>query len=155
MKRPKPNSIPTTVQKTIQTSQSTTTELLVQLFSDRIFIVISQRAGKLGTLLQCKHEHSVIDNSNTYHIETLLGKRDDALSEVYVRQIMERIVKLGGGINNDDSQCPPILLGIALKEATGGEQKAATAAESQKMFHFVIDEVLNLYQESIRVATSS
>ena len=96
MKRPKQSSLPTCVQKVLSIDPQT--EILLQLFSDRIFIVITQRDGKLGTLLQCTHAYSEIDNSHTYHVETLLGKRDDSLSEVYVRQITERIMKLGNGI---------------------------------------------------------
>lgn len=138
MKRPKPNSLPTCVQKSLSNTPST--EIIIQLFSDRIFVVISQRSGKLGTLLQCTHDHSHIDNSHTYHVDTLLGKRDDTLSEVYVRQITERIVKLGGGV-----ECPPILLGIALKEDS----------KSKEIFHSLTDEVLILYQQGIRVASSS
>ena len=138
MKRPKPSSLPTCVQKTLSITPST--EIIIQVFCDRIFIVISQRSGKLGTLLQCTHEHSQIDNSHTYHVETLLGRRDDTVSEVYVRQITERIVKLGGGI-----ECPPILLGIALKEES----------KSKETFHSLTDEVLSLYQQGIKLASSS
>lgn len=139
MKRPNPSSIPTFIQKTLNLEPCT--EIVIQLFSDRIFIVITQLSGKLGTLLQCTHEHSEIDNSHTYHVETLLGKRDDTLNEVYARQITERILKLGeGGVN-----CPPILLGIALKEE----------CKSPEMFHSIIEEVINLYQDGIKVASST
>ena len=136
MKRPKQSSLPTCVQKVLSIDPQT--EIVLQLFSDRIFIVITQRDGKLGTLLQCTHAYSEIDNSHTYHVETLLGKRDDSLSEVYVRQITERIMKLGNGID-----CPPVLLGIALVEAS-----------SQEIFHKIIDEVLLLYQQGVQVVAS-
>lgn len=142
---PKPSSLPTCIQKTLPHTLPSPTEVMIQLFSDRIFIVISQRAGKLGTLLQCTHEHSVIDNSHSYHVETLLGKRDDAQSEVYIRQITERIVKLGQG---GTTECPPILLGIALKPLGKGSDLNA----GKEMFHSIINEVLNLYQEGIRAA---
>lgn len=145
MKTPTPASLPTCVQKTLPHNPST--DIHIQLFSDRIFIVISQLSGKLGSLLQCNHEYSEIDNSHTFHVETLLGKRDDSLNEVYARQIMERIVKLGGGSGgmNVNSCCPPVLLGIALK----------ADCKSQEMFRNIVEEVLNLYQEGIRIASSS
>ena len=85
-------------------------------------------------MLSCSHEFSHIDNSHTYHIETLLGDRNDALNSVYARQIMERLVKLGDGIN-----CPPLLLGITLN-----------GKSSQEDFKLIVDEVVALYQDAIR-----
>lgn len=88
----------------------------------------------MGTMLSASHEYSQIDNSHTYNIETLLGNRNDALNSVYARQILERIVSLGDGIN-----CPPLLLGITL----GGKS-------SQEEFKIIVNEVVMLYQEAIR-----
>lgn len=88
----------------------------------------------MGTILSASHEYSQIDNSHTYNIETLLGNRNDALNSVYARQILERIVSLGDGIN-----CPPLLLGITL----GGKS-------SQEEFKIIVNEVVMLYQEAIR-----
>jgi len=42
----------------------------------------------VGTMISASHEYSQIDNSHTYHIETLLGNRIDALNYVYARQIL-------------------------------------------------------------------
>jgi hypothetical protein len=131
MKRPSPSFLPTTQTRTIQDPE---TELLVSTFADRIQILISQKSGKVGTMLSCSHEFSHIDNSHTYHIETLLGDRNDALNSVYARQIMERLVKLGDGIN-----CPPLLLGITLN-----------GKSSQEDFKLIVDEVVALYQDAIR-----
>ena len=142
MKRPNPRSLPTSLKRTV----SPNTDILVQLFSDSIFVVITQRAGKLGTLLRCIHEHSVIDNSHTYHVETLMGKRDDNLAEVYARQITERIASMDSG----GSTCPPVLLGIALKDGQSVEGK--TGPES---FHHIIGIVLDLYREGIEKVSSS
>jgi hypothetical protein len=146
MKTPTLASLPTCVQKTLSQNSAAEVDIHIQLFSDRIFIVISQLSGKLGSLLQCNHEYSEIDNSHTFHVETLLGKRDDSLNEVYARQIMERIVKLGGGSGGMNmNSCPPVLLGIALK----------ADFNSQEVFRNIIEEVLNLYQEGIKIASSS
>ena len=88
----------------------------------------------MGTMISASHEYSQIDNSHTYHIETLLGNRNDALNSVYARQILERIVSLGDGIH-----CPPLLLGITLR-----------GKSSQEEFKIIINEVVTLYQEAIR-----
>ena len=144
MKRPSPSSLPTTATKTLTDPE---TELLVSTFSDRIQILISQRGGKVGTMLSCSHEFSQIDNSHTYHVETLLGDRNKngALYAVYARQIMERLVNLGGGSGGGVSAdgvigCPPLFLGITMD----GEKS------SPEEFKLIVDEVLALYQTAIR-----
>ena len=131
MKRPNPSSLPTTVTKCISNPP---TDLLVTTFSDRIQILISQKEGRVGTMLSASHEYSQIDNSHTYNIETLLGNGNDALNSVYARQILERIVGLGDGIH-----CPPLLLGITLN-----------GKSSQEEFKIIVNEVVTLYQEAIR-----
>lgn len=127
---PNPSCIPTTAFKTLNGSN---TEILVALFSDRIQVFISQKQGKIGNMISCNHEFSQIDNSHTYHIQTLLGNRDDTLSSVYARQIMERIVRNGDGID-----CPPLLLGISL-------DSKSTQDEFQQILH----EVVGLYTQAI------
>jgi len=97
----------------------------------------------------------MINNSHTYHVDTLLGKRDDTPCEVYVRQITERIVQLGlGGKSSAGAaaaiQCPPILLGIALKKDDRGD-----STRNHEMFQTIINEVLSLYREAIRIAALS
>ena len=115
--------------------QDPETELLVSTYADRIQILISQKSGKVGTMLNCVHEFSQIDNSHTYHIETLLGDRNDALNSVYARQIMERLVKLGDGIH-----CPPLLLGITMNGTSSPEH-----------FKIIVDGVISLYQDAIKI----
>jgi hypothetical protein len=128
MKRPNPSTIPATASKKLKDNK---TDILVTLFSDRIQVLVSQKEGKIGTLLSCTHEFSQIDNSHTYQVETLLGNREDTLSNVYARQITERIVKMGDGVN-----CPPILLGITLQ----------TEKSSHEEFQLIVGEVVNLYK---------
>jgi Uncharacterised conserved protein (DUF2372). len=91
--------------------------------------------GKIGTMLSVDHEFSQIDNSHTYHIQNLLGRRDDPLDSVYARQIMERIVNLGNGY-----YCPPLLVGINL-----------VAKSSPDDFRKIIDEVVDMYQEAVGI----
>eukprot|EP00558_Chaetoceros_sp_UNC1202_P008179 CAMPEP_0197251706 /NCGR_PEP_ID=MMETSP1429-20130617/58273_1 /TAXON_ID=49237 /ORGANISM="Chaetoceros sp., Strain UNC1202" /LENGTH=137 /DNA_ID=CAMNT_0042713877 /DNA_START=52 /DNA_END=465 /DNA_ORIENTATION=- len=136
MKRPTPAALPTSLTKTIENPE---TELCVTIFSDRIQILVSQKLGKIGTMLSCTHEFSQIDNSHTYHVENLLGNREDALNSVYARQIMEQIAGLGDGIN-----CPPLLLGITLK-----------GKSSQQEFKLIVNESLSLYQEAIKIISSN
>jgi hypothetical protein len=126
--RPKPTSLPITLHRSLANPP---TELLLQLFSDRIFLSISQRNGKLGTLLVCHVEESVIDNSTTYNIQTLLGSgcsscnmEEESIREVYVRAIAEKIVRYtrinaGMGENTvsgeEGGACvPPLVVGLAL-----------------------------------------
>jgi hypothetical protein len=136
MKRPNPSTIPSTTSKKLQDN---ITDILVTLFSDRIQVLISQKEGKIGTFLSCTHEFSQIDNSHTYHVETLLGNREDTLGNVYARQITERIVKMGDGVN-----CPPLLLGITLQ----------TEKSSHKEFQLIVGEAVDLYQKAISIAHS-
>ena len=90
-------------------------------------------------MISCSHEFSEIDNSHTYHIENLLGNRDETLNSVYARQIMERLVHLGDGIS-----CTPLLLGITLD-----------GKSSQDDFKMIVDEVINLYQSAIRTIAAN
>jgi hypothetical protein len=93
----------------------------------------------VGTTLSATHEFSQIDNSHTYHIETLLGNSNDALNAVYARQILERIVSLGDGIH-----CPPLLLGITLN-----------GKSSQEDFKAIVSEVVSIYQEGIQIISTN
>ena len=152
--RPKSSSLPVTFVRTIHLSDTQTsnektipTELILQLFNDRTFLSISQLDGKLGTLLVCNVEESVIDNSTTFNVRTLLGSgvarsstdREVALREVYVRAIAERILqhtRISAGVGPNtrlgEDGCPPIpplVVGLALKtfgrEAFGKVVEAA------------------------------
>lgn len=130
-KRPCPDSIPSTFAKHMDRFGM---DLLVSTFSDRIQVLISQKDGKVGTMMNASHEFSQIDNSHTYHIETLLGERSNDLYGVFARQILERIVKLGDGMN-----CPPLLLGITLTSKCNPED-----------FKVIVDEVVAMYQQAIQ-----
>jgi len=90
-------------------------------------------------MLSATHEFSQIDNSHTYHIETLLGNSNDVLNAVYARQILERIVSLGDGIH-----CPPLFLGITLN-----------GKSSQEEFKRIVSAVVSLYQEGIQIISKN
>ena len=138
-------SLPTTIIRSYSI-QSIQTDIMVQLFSDRIFLSVTQLSGKLGSLLSVSVEDSVIDNSRTYNVSTLLGRRDDATSEVMGRQIAERIAALGGnkpGMGGGGAVCPPILLGFALKKQAEGDPA---------VFRAIVELLLQTYKEAIAAA---
>lgn len=128
--------------------QSIQTDIMVQLFSDRIFLSVTQLSGKLGSLLSVSVEDSVIDNSRTYNVSTLLGRRDDATSEVMGWQIAERIAALGGnkpGMGGGGAVCPPILFGFALKKQAEGDPA---------VFRAIVELLLQTYKEAIAAAAA-
>ena len=137
--RPQPGSLPTTLVRSFLID-NIHTDLLLQLFSDQILIIVTQLSGRPGTILRCTVEDSPMDEKKMFHIDALLGKRDDSLLEVYVRRITERIVQL-----SEDRVCPPIVLGMALKGDSGKEPASFTK---------IVDTVLNIYGEGIGVASS-
>ena len=140
-----PRSLPTMISKTCDINGFDTV-LLVQLFSDRIWLSVSQYGGKIGTLLQCSIDESIIDGSTTFEISTLLGKRDDTLLEVYIRQLAERILRLGPKQHSSSSfpsSCPPILLGIAIQD------------RDSNTFHFILQTLLQMYMQGIQSISSS
>lgn len=99
--RPDVRSLPTTIQRIVSSAgkggsnaedAGFITDLFLQLYQDRVFVVLSQYAGKIGSILQVTIEKSVIDNSKTYDVVNLLGsKRDDGILELYARRLLEVI----------------------------------------------------------------
>ena len=90
------------------------TEIISISYTDRHFVIITQ-LNKFGTLIEAKVENVDI-NKNIYHIQTLLGKRDDPLLTIYARQIIENIATYSNNRNNNTSitEVKPLLLSIAL-----------------------------------------
>ncbi|KAL7477085.1 hypothetical protein ACHAW6_002921 [Cyclotella cf. meneghiniana] len=147
--RPKSSSLPTSLVRTFQlrpnnndsnNCQIISTEIIVQLFSDRIFLSLTQLHGKIGSLLLCTVEESVIDNSTTYDIRTLLGTgvgrsggnssvdidKEMAFREVLVRRIAEGVVRHArrkAGVSEttilgaEGGACvvPPLVVGVGLR----------------------------------------
>ena len=143
-----PKSLPTTLIR-CYSIRSVQTDVMVQLFSDRIFLSVTQLNGKLGTLHSVTVEDSVIDNSRTYNVSTLLGRRDDATSEVMGRQIAERIASLDGskpGMGGGGAVCPPILLGFALKKEAEGDPA---------VFQAIVEVLLQTYKEAVTTAATA
>ena len=64
--------------------------LYVLVYSDRIFVIISQ-LNKFGTILKADSAPKSEGGGFIYTITTLIGKRDDPLLNIYARQIIERL----------------------------------------------------------------
>jgi len=81
------------------------TEVIVQSFADRHVVVVTQ-LRKLGTIMTAEAVDG-LEGRRSYEIHTLLGRRDDALLDVYARQLIEKIAL---------TSAKPLLLTIALTE---------------------------------------
>mmetsp|Transcript_24140 Transcript_24140/g.36686 ORF Transcript_24140/g.36686 Transcript_24140/m.36686 type:complete len:253 (+) Transcript_24140:43-801(+) len=189
--RPKASSLPTSLVRTIQITdhddndgQNTTntntipTTIILQIFSDRIFLSITQLNGKMGSLLVCNVEESIIDNSTTYHVSTLLGtgtsrgggggggggsnaEREVSFREVFVRRLAERITKharvmaglseetILGGAEDGRGVIPPLVVGLGLKRSKGN--KGGGMVMTVDNFNVVVDAAIGLYEEGWRI----
>ena len=180
--RPKASSIPTSIVRTIQLKQGgkdeddeiksqvvVPTTVILQLFSDRIFLSVTQLAGKMGSLLVCNVEESIIDNSTTYHVSTLLGtgasrsrggaEQESSLREVLVRRLAERIVSytrkmagiregaILGGSEEGKGPIPPLVVGLGLRPISGKRL-------SFESFNAIVDASMEIYEEGWRICHS-
>jgi hypothetical protein len=163
--QPSPSSLPTTRVRTITLGDDEVeTSLILQLFSDRIFISVTQLSGKVGSLLSCNVEESIVDNSTTYHVKTLLGtgsarasggERTVSIREVFVRRLAESITKhtrkmagLGentiiGGAEDGTGPIPPLLVGFGLKPTCSDL--------SVESFNSLVDASMDLYLEGCKI----
>jgi hypothetical protein len=182
IRRPKASSLPTSIVRTIQLKQGdededneiksqvvVPTTVILQLFSDRIFLSVSQLAGKMGSLLVCNVEESIIDNSTTYHVSTLLGtgasrssggaEQESSLREVLVRRLAERIVSytrkmagiregaILGGSEEGKGPIPPLVVGLGLRPISGKRL-------SFESFNAIVDASMEIYEEGWRICHS-
>ena len=88
-----------------QVINGTHTDIVVQVFRDRIFVVVTQLA-RMGTLLFASQEENSMGEKD-YTVNILMGRRDDPLLTIYARQLVEQIGK---------SSDLPLLLAITLKD---------------------------------------
>lgn len=175
--RPKASSLPTSIVRTIQLKEDdeiksqgvVPTTVILQLFSDRIFFSVTQLAGKMGSLLVCNVEESIIDNSTTYHVSTLLGtgaarssggaEQESSLREVFVRRLAERIVShtrkmagireraILGGSEEGKGPIPPLVVGLGLRPISGKRL-------SFESFNAIVDASMDIYEEGWRIGHS-
>lgn len=177
--RPKSSSLPTSLMRTIQLESdgdngdkdTIPTTIILQLFSDRIFLSITQLSGKMGSLLVCNVEESIIDNSTTYHVGTLLGtgvargsgnsaEQEGSFREVFVRRLAERIVlharkmagvgekTILGGAEDGTGPIPPLVVGLGLRPNKDGKRM------SFESFNTIVDAAVELYEEGWRICHS-
>ena len=108
------SSLPLTVSTVLASKLSTNdktinTEIVIKRYEDKVFIIISQGNHKIGTLLQgCLEDHE--DGSKSFSSITLLGKRDDATQNVYLKHLVEFF---------NTSSDTTVLLAIHLMEGVG------------------------------------
>ncbi|EJK59579.1 hypothetical protein THAOC_20174 [Thalassiosira oceanica] len=165
--RPVSSSLPTSIVDDFQ-FEGIPTAIILQLFSDRIFISVTQLTGKMGTLIHCSVEESIIDNSTTYHINTLIGsgvargstntaEQECAFREVFVRRLAEQIVKhqrVMSGLKEDtvvgseDGPIPSLVVGLGLKPIKGGGRMSIAC------FNSIVDAAMEVYQKGCRVAAA-
>ena len=138
--KPYPISIPTTICRSY-TILNIHTDIFVQLFSDRIFVGITQLNCKIGTYVLCQASISQIDHATIdYNISTVLGNHNDAMPGVYARRITDKLLQQR--ILTKDPMC--LFLGISLKD--GGKDPT--------MFAHIVDIVVNLIQEALVITSN-
>ena len=169
--QPSPSSLPTSIIRTITLGdEEVETTLILQLFSDRIFVSISQLSGKVGSLLLCNVEESIVDNSTMYNVRTLLGtgvssrggggggEREISIREVFVRRLAESIVRytrkmagvsettILGGAEDGTGPIPPLIVGVGLKPSCSNL--------SVESFNVLVDEAMKLYLDGWKMSHS-
>jgi len=166
--RPKSSSLPTSLVSTIQLDNNDTT-IILQLFADRIFISITQLSGKMGSLLHCTVEESIIDNSTTYNVSTVLGTgtarggnadNEVAFREVYVRRLAEKIVlhtrkmagvsetTILGGLEDGSGPIPTLVVGLGLRPSKDGKRMSVDS------FNTLVDAAMGLYEEGWKISNA-
>eukprot|EP00527_Entomoneis_sp_CCMP2396_P002846 CAMPEP_0198149976 /NCGR_PEP_ID=MMETSP1443-20131203/48857_1 /TAXON_ID=186043 /ORGANISM="Entomoneis sp., Strain CCMP2396" /LENGTH=191 /DNA_ID=CAMNT_0043815153 /DNA_START=28 /DNA_END=603 /DNA_ORIENTATION=+ len=139
---PVPSSIPVTLTRSFQITLSEgdaviSTDCFVQLFSDRVFMGISQMKGRIGNYLLCQAEPSQVKPKTfEYEISNLLGAREDPLLSVFARRIAEVLVQF----------LPPmesltLILGISLQNNEMGRDP--------EVFRSTVDIMIKLYVEAM------
>jgi len=88
-------------------SGSVQTDVIFAAHSDCHVVTISQMET-LGTIISAEVIEGP-DGRRTYEVNTLMGKRDDQLLNVYARQLIERMSQ--GGVSSK-----PLILTIALSK---------------------------------------
>ena len=165
--QPSPSSLPTSLIRTITLGdEEVETSLVLQLFADRIFLSITQLSGKVGSLLICNVEESIVDNSTTYNVRTLLGtgvssrgnEREVSIREVFVRRLTERIVihtrkmagvsetTILGGAEDGTGPIPTLLVGLGLKPGSSDL--------SVESFNALVDAAMELYLDGWKMSNA-
>ena len=97
------------------------TDILVQLYADRIYVSLTQ-VGKLGSLLLGSFELSEDQETKDFDVSSVLGLRDDPLLVVYCRQLTEKLSEV------DNRKGRSVLLAISLEDSEAGKGREVFAA---------------------------
>ena len=131
---PSKSSLPRTATKSYSVS-GISTDMFVQIFSDRIVLGASQLEGKFGNYIMCQ---AIPDEVNPKHVEyevtSLLGAREDTMLAVYARQITERIEKL-----QPNPTSMTVIIAISLNKKKAAEPE---------VFKSIVDLLVDLYRYS-------
>ncbi|KAI9278053.1 hypothetical protein BY458DRAFT_503655 [Sporodiniella umbellata] len=112
------------------------TEILIQGFSDKIFVVVTQY-GKIGSLIHTSldaapHRISTLDTFPTTS-QVLMGDSNSSQSDMYIlysTSILQAIVAM------NPQETRPLLLGIALKFSED-------LKKNRQVFHEITDLILS------------
>lgn len=128
------SSLPRTATKSYSLG-GVSTDMFVQIFSDRVVLGASQLNGKFGNYMMCQ---AVPDEVNPKHVEyevtSLLGAREDTMLTVYARQITERIQKL---------QPNPTPMTVVIALSLNKEK-----APEPEVFRSIVELLLDMYRQS-------
>mmetsp|Transcript_6247 Transcript_6247/g.7596 ORF Transcript_6247/g.7596 Transcript_6247/m.7596 type:complete len:148 (-) Transcript_6247:201-644(-) len=143
--------LPKTVSKTAVVN-GVKTQVIVTFFADRLFILVSQ-LNKLGCLLEGQRDASIkhpmpLGKQSTFSVEVILGNREDMLSRVLVRQMLEIAKKKGDGVKARWAELP-LLVGLSLKS---GKVTGSCPSENHSFnedSQVTIKEVLELFEQCL------
>lgn len=107
------------------------TTLTVQLFTDRVLITITQLPA-FGTILTSSITTSQASSKDTYNINILLGRRDDDIIPIFVRQIMEKASIFDEGLKEGRNAI--FMIGLK-EEGTGREAFVEISNEVLRVYH--------------------
>ncbi|KAJ3330295.1 hypothetical protein HDU76_006012 [Blyttiomyces sp. JEL0837] len=114
------------------------TDVVISEFSDKIFIVVSQCGRLGGQMLLARRDGAANPFAKTdeqsISVKTLLGRRDDPLSQVYASHILNKLSAVRSKGNKD------LLLSLALKSVEGND-------DAETIERSTFEEIINLLED--------
>jgi len=110
--------------------QGSRTELILQSFSDVIFVIITQ-TNKLGTFIEATKElGDALESSeaDAFSTRILLGRRDQPLLTIYARQLIELISSAG------DKRSLLLAISLSPKSGTSMEIRSSSSSHDKATF---------------------
>ncbi|KAG4108390.1 hypothetical protein H8356DRAFT_972403 [Neocallimastix lanati (nom. inval.)] len=85
------------------------TEIVINEFSDKLFVVITQ-LNKIGSMMLVTAENNRISNNNLINVQPLLGASDNQLYQTFASCILQEILKIR------PNEKRPLLLSLAFNK---------------------------------------